>query len=415
MISHNAAALVFATNCLLTLSSARRLQTPVPAGSICTDTFIDSDTGNLGQTFPSVTVPCPPANDSSLYKFSFRHNENSEDTTTTTKLSMAASHQGSDPTAGLELWWETSPRCSSCKLEVPEFQVTASVSNADCFDSLNAPNKLCADGTSFSFSNDEPEEIAFAIYNDGQCSGDMTLEVNMVDGNNDITQEGLCLEAITEFCDNPPPCVVTEEKIPKGSICTEPFISPLRDSLGQYFEPLKVPCPPVNDGAYFRFKYRHSENRDEETGTQVSAAASHEGENPTEGLTTWFVSSGPPSCGEAVEKKDSENFIGKVENPLCSGNLDDPNKNCDGISFLQFTGAKEQEVLYAVHNDGGCVGNMTIEASIVDNNYEASPPGKCLEPIDDFCNPIRSTSGAHTFTSAVTFTLAAILALFSSM
>lgn len=201
--------------------------------------------------------------------------------------------------------------------------------------------------------------------------------------------------------------VAQEPSVPEGSICTDAFQTFLNPGegdarLGQHFAPLTIPCPPTNDGTVFTFTYHHNINEDEySSATRVSIAVSHEGENPIDGISLWGAY-GPESFQKSgcdqnpLVKDETEFYQAKADNSECDDHLTSPSKICYGIQSLDNLNKGEEEAIFSVFNDGGCVGSMTVEASISDLNVPNTVPGKCLKEIQPLCSS-SSAVGAHAY------------------
>jgi len=171
-----------------------------------------------------------------------------------------------------------------------------------------------------------------------------------------------------------------------------------RNSLAQYYEPLVVPCPAEGEGALYQLVFAHALKDGEDIGTQVSFSARHEGDDPIDGIVV--KTSDKLFCGTALEEPDPESFFNsEPSNGLCSEGLNTPEHNCYGISMLQGDDPN-QGMVFMLFNRGGCIGNVTLEASIQDNNEDVATTSKCLKPIEDACGDGATSSGGIVLSGA---------------
>ena len=112
-------------------------------------------------------------------------------------------------------------------------------------------------------------------------------------------------------------------------------------------------------------------------------------------------------CNQSpLEKDDSAGYQAQANNDRCETLLRNSSKLCYGTQVMDNRNKGEHEYIFSVFNDGGCVGNMTIEASISDNNFPTVTPGKCLSEIRPLCS---AAATAHVFMFSILSTVSLMM------
>jgi len=393
----------------MVLTGATAQSTKLAEDTICTETETDNR-DNLIQYFPALTVPCPAVGDFVTTRFDFRFPVGPEEDSVATQVSVAVSHEGDNPVAGITMRETSFGMFDSCGMNFhDDFFFVAEADETLCDGRLKDPSKLCS-GVSFNGNQGSDDSVMVVIRNDGGCQGSLTFEMAL----RDLDQESIqvsssCLSPMTVVCVDEPPVVdvceattfTTERetinstsldvKMPENSICTGETEFDKDGNPIHFFPSLTVPCPAVGEVTYVSYTHKLPTKAGEESiGVGKSIAVSHEGAEPGFGISLQEYSG--LSCNEDFDTAFFA-FVGETSNSKCDGSLNSPCQMCVGSSRYAAPGSEDTN-LVGVRNEGGCVGELTFRVALTDLVEDLDVSSACISPIQLACDEGESPPSA---------------------
>jgi len=161
------------------------------------------------------------------------------------------------------------------------------------------------------------------------------------------------------------------------------------------FPSLRLPCPAPNASLVVAVPFRLSSRGTDRSATGISVAVSHQGDDPAAGIDLEKIY----DCDAPSSTFDS-NF-GKVSNGFCGGtSLNSPGKVC-WETMVNGDAMKNYTFLFRVTNNGGCEGDILVEALVMDYDLDQIQiPSACMKPMNQVCQNDGHNTDSNNVPSA---------------
>eukprot|EP00529_Nitzschia_sp_RCC80_P032364 CAMPEP_0113480888 /NCGR_PEP_ID=MMETSP0014_2-20120614/22113_1 /TAXON_ID=2857 /ORGANISM="Nitzschia sp." /LENGTH=225 /DNA_ID=CAMNT_0000374343 /DNA_START=232 /DNA_END=906 /DNA_ORIENTATION=+ /assembly_acc=CAM_ASM_000159 len=159
------------------------------------------------------------------------------------------------------------------------------------------------------------------------------------------------------------------------------------------FGSVTIPCPAVGGGVAYSYSFTPQTIVGNEAYASTMMSAFHDGDDPVDGIDIWseaFFKESRDCSGSDVVNFDPPPYSATAGNSLCSTPLSSPERLCGSfpITFFDYDG-EPQKITYVVYNDGGCVGNLHLEAAIQDQGLISDERflsvGTCVTGMENAC------------------------------
>jgi len=372
------------------LASSTPTAEPTPLKNACM-TSEDPRGGSTIYSYTPFLIPCPAVGQPFAASLVWRYAQGGRrfQDSVATQLSLAASHDGPDR-AGIQVAQVSNCFEADCPLPATfeDAFFKGSVNNFNCRGGLVDPNKHCS-GVSQNGQSGSSDMAVIMVWNTGTCEGNVLLEANLQDFGDslDLQDPSFCIGQMEAMnmanTDSPPPPL-------SDTICTTSSERQFgEDGIVSTFPSLTLPCPAEGNSTvvYMQYVLPRSPGRFlPNAASQVSVAVFHDGDDPTDGISmareTQFS-----DCLELPTTVEDAFSSARTENGLCSVELDSEDKLCDGVSVNDKSGTTKQHAV-VIWNDGGCEGNLTVEATIRDLSQDENTDwrsSRCFLALTEVC------------------------------
>lgn len=354
---------------------------------IAQDNICSSETdrfGSIEQVFPTFSVPCPAVGDRVVVGLSYQVPPSKA-----AQLVTAVSHEGEMPIDGISVGRGSPFYEGLCEDVVDDWDgyFFHGEGKENCLDEDTI--RLCTSVSQNSL--DSIEFIDISVWNSGGCEGNLLFEAKVYEIGSDDRTEVNCLSEMEVICEDLPSgtagpyfnSTAANIELATANVCETVYES--STGVDQLFPSLTVPCPAIGERVNAAMHFRNPLGG----ASSITVAARHEGKRPEAGISLGRSFDYDGDCDDLEPNFDDFFHKGEVDGIFCRDSLDGDSRLCEGgpITGPAF---EENRIVFSVWNDGGCDGNLILEALV---SPWAGGATTCLSGVELVCPVVNAGEG----------------------